>query len=59
MTTLRTSANLTKYDARRLVSGGYEIAYVETRHLDTGDVTSIVWTRPVRIGDVLESEIPY
>lgn len=46
MTTIRTSLNLSKYDARRLIRDGYEIKHIETYHRDTGDESSIVWTRP-------------
>ncbi len=42
MFTIRTSTNLRKCDARRLMKGGFEIEYIETRHLDTGDQSTIV-----------------
>jgi hypothetical protein len=42
-----------------LLRRGYELAYVETRHLDAGDETVIVWTRPARPDDLDESEIPF
>ena len=47
MKTLRTSTKLTRHDARRLTSGGFEIAYIETRHLQDRDDTTIVWTAPM------------
>jgi hypothetical protein len=59
MVTIRTSTNLRKCDARRLMKGGFEIEYIETRHLDTGDQSSIVWSRPARPDDFPESDIPY
>ena len=59
MTIIRTSLNLSKYNARRLVRDGYEIAYVETFHRETGDESSIVWTRPTRTDDIPEHEIPF
>ena len=59
MTVLRTTRDLRKADIRRLLRRGYELAYIETRHLDTGDETAIVWTRPVRPDDLDESEIPF
>ena len=59
MTTIRTSLNLRKYDARRLFKDGYEIEYIETFHRDTGDESSIVWTRPTRPDDIPERELPF
>lgn len=59
MTTIRTSLDLSKYDARRLTRDGYEIQHIETRHRDTGDESSIVWTRPARPDDIPEHELPY
>ena len=59
MFTIRTSTNLRKCDARRLMKGGFEIEYIETRHLDTGDQSTIVWSRPARPGDIPEHELPY
>ena len=59
MTTLRTTLNLRKHDARRLINGGYEILHVETHHNDTGDESWIVWTRPARSDDIPERELPY
>ena len=59
MNTIRTSANLRKCDARRLMKGGFQIEYIETLHLNAGDHSTIVWNRPARPGDISESEIPY
>jgi hypothetical protein len=59
MTVLRTTVGLRKADVRRLLRRGYELTYIETRHLDTGDETTIVWTRPARPDDILENEVPY
>ena len=59
MTILRTALDLRKQDVRRLMRRGYEIAYIETRHLDTGDDTTIVWIRPARPDDLTENEIPF
>lgn len=59
MLTLRTTNRITKYDARRLMKGGFSIEYIETRHTTAGDVTAIVWSRPARPDDIPESEIPY
>jgi hypothetical protein len=59
MPILRTTLNLRKYDARRLMAHGYEILHIETRHVDDGDQTEIVWTRPPRADDIPEHELPY
>jgi len=59
MTTIRTSLNLSKYDARRLIKAGYEIEFIETYHGKTGDQNSIVWTRPARPDDLGEDELPF
>ena len=59
MPTLRTTMELRKYDARRLMARGYEILHIESRHSDDGDETEIVWTRPPRADDISEHELPY
>jgi hypothetical protein len=59
MITIRTTLNLRKSEARRLMRRGYEIEYIETRRLDAGDETTIVWTRPPRPDDLAEHEIPF
>jgi hypothetical protein len=59
MKTLRTSTKLTRHDARRLTSGGFEIAYIETRHLQDREDTTIVWTRPYAPGEIRDEELPY
>jgi hypothetical protein len=59
MMTLRTTLNLRKSEARRLMRRGYEIEYIETRRLDAGDETAIVWTQPTRSDDLAENEIPF
>jgi len=59
MKTLRTTLDLRKYDARRLMRGGYEIEYIESRHLQERDETVIVWTRPIRPDELAETEIPF
>ena len=59
MKTLRTTLDLRKYDARRLMRGGYEIEYIETRHLHDRDETVIVWTRQSRPDELAENEIPF
>jgi hypothetical protein len=59
MQSLRTTDRLTRQDARRLMTAGFEIEYIETRHRPIGDETQIVWNRPPRPDDIPESEIPY
>jgi hypothetical protein len=59
MTTLRTTLNLRKHDVRRLLRRGYEIEYIETRHLDNRDETVVVWTRQTQPDDFAESEFPF
>ena len=59
MKTLRTTLNLRKYDVRRLLRRGYEIEYIETRHLDNRDETVVVWTRPTQPDDLAENEVPF
>jgi hypothetical protein len=59
MKILRTSTKLTRHNARRLTSGGFEIAYIETRHLPDGDDTTIVWTRPYTPGEIRDEDLPY
>ena len=59
MTTIRTTLNLRKFEARRLMKRGYEILHIETQHRDDGDETAIVWTRPPRLGDIPDHELPY
>jgi hypothetical protein len=59
MRTIRTRLNLSRYEARRLIRDGYEIQHIETYHRDTGDDSSIVWTRPARPDDIPEHELPF
>jgi hypothetical protein len=59
MTIIRTSLNLSKFNARRLIKAGYEIEYVETFHGKAGDTSSIVWTRPAHPDDIPEEELPF
>jgi hypothetical protein len=45
MTIIRTIADLTRHDVRRIKRGRYEILAIETRHLEQGEVTEIIWGR--------------
>jgi hypothetical protein len=59
MKMIRTTLDLRKVEVRRLMRHGYDIEYVETRHLETGEESTIVWTRPTQPDDIAESEIPF
>jgi hypothetical protein len=59
MKTVRTTLNLRKFEACRLMKRGYEILHIETRRRDDGDETVIVWIRAARPDDIPESEVPY
>jgi hypothetical protein len=64
MMTLRTSTNVTKHDARRLMAGGiekggFEIAYIETDRSGPTEKTTIVWTRPLLPTDIPLHQLPY
>jgi hypothetical protein len=59
MTIIRTTAGLTRGDIRRLKWGRYEIRAIETRHLDQGDVTEIIWERDDGPDAITEAEIPF
>ena len=58
-TIIRTVAGLTRHDVRRLKRGRYEIQAIETRHLDHGDVTDIIWEREDGPHAIREDEVPY
>jgi len=59
MTTIRTVTGLTRYDVRRLRRGRYEIQAIETRYLDQGEVTEIIWERDDGPDAITEAEIPF
>ena len=59
MTIIRTTAGLTRRDIRRLKRGRYEIRAVETRHLDQGDVTEIIWERDDGPDAITAAELPF
>ena len=59
MTIIRTVAGLTRHDVRRIKRGSYEILAVETRHLEEGDVTEILWSREDGPDAIHEHELPY
>ena len=59
MTIIRTGAGLTRHDVRRLKRGRYEILAIETRHLDQGDLTTIIWERDDGPDAITEAELPF
>ena len=59
MTVIRTGAGLTRHDIRRLTRGGYEILAIETRHLDEGNETTILWERDDGPNAITEAELPF
>ena len=59
MTIIRTIAGLTRHDVRRIKRGRYEIMAAETRHLEEGDVTEILWSREDGPDAIQEHELPF
>jgi hypothetical protein len=64
MMTLRSSINLTKHDARRLMAGGiekggFEIAYIETDRSGATEKPTIVWTSPLLPTEIPLHQLPY
>ena len=59
MTIIRTIAGLTRHDVRRIKRGRYEIMAAETRHLEEGDVTEILWSREDEPDAIQEHELPF
>jgi hypothetical protein len=59
MTTIRTGTDLTRRDARRLEQGRYEILAIETRRMDQGDPTEIIWERDDGPDAITEAELPF
>ena len=57
MKTLRTTLNLRKHDVRRLLRKGYEIEYIETRHLDNRDET--VWSGHGKLGRTISPKASF
>ena len=59
MTIIRTVTGLTRQDVRRLKRGRYEIRAIETRHLDQGEVTEIIWERDDGPNAITAAELPF
>jgi hypothetical protein len=59
MTIIRTGAGLNRRDVRGLKRDRYEIVAIETRHVDQGEVTTIIWERDDGPGAIIEAELPF
>ena len=59
MTIIRTIADLTRHDVRRIKRARYEILAIETRHLEQGDATEILWSREDAPDAIQAHEIPF
>ena len=59
MTIIRTGAGLSRRDVRGLIRDRYEIQAIETRHLDQGDLTTIIWERDDGPDGITEAELPF
>lgn len=56
---LRTGAGLSRRNVRSLIRDGYEILAIETRHLDEGDRTTIIWERDDGPDAITEADCPF
>ncbi len=59
MTLIRTGVGLTPRDIRRLNRAGYDIRAIETRHLEEGDLTEIIWERDDGPDAITAAEVPF
>jgi hypothetical protein len=59
MTIIRTIADLTRHDVRRIKRGRYEILAIETHRLGQHETTEILWSRQDRPNAIREDELPY
>ena len=59
MTIIRTIANLTRHDVRRIKRGRYKILAIETQHLEYADATEILWSREDAPDAIREDELPF
>ena len=59
MTIIRTIADLTRGDIRRIKRGRYEILAIETRHLGHDETTEILWSREDPPSAIREDELPF
>ncbi len=59
MTIIRTIADLTRHDVRRIKRGRYEILAIKTRHLEQDATTEILWSRRDTPNAIREDELPF
>jgi hypothetical protein len=59
MTIIRTIADLTRHDVRRIKRGRYEILAIETRRLAQSETTEILWSRQDPPNAIREDELPF
>jgi hypothetical protein len=59
MTIIRTTVYLTRHDVRRIKRARYEILAIETRHLEQGDATEILWSREDAPDAIQAHELPF
>jgi hypothetical protein len=59
MTIMRTIADLTRHDLRRIKRGRYEILAIETYHLGESEMSEILWSRQDPANAIREDELPF
>jgi hypothetical protein len=59
MTIIRTTADLTRHDVRRIKRGRYEIPAIETRHLEQGETIEIRWRGEDSPNAIRDDELPF
>jgi hypothetical protein len=59
MTIIRTADVLTRGDIHRLKVARYQIAAIETRQLEQGDLTTILWERDDGPDAITEADLPF
>jgi hypothetical protein len=59
MTIIRTTADLTCQDVRRIKRGRYEILAIETQRLGQGQTTEILWHREDAPNAIRVDELPF
>ena len=59
MTIIRTGTGLNRRDVRNLKRDRYKIRAIETRHLDQGDLTTIIWERDDGPNGISEAELSF
>jgi hypothetical protein len=59
MTIIRTIADLTRHDVRRIKRGHYEILAIETHHRGADETTEILWSREDSPNAIREDELPF